>query len=316
MTPDPAAPRRRLARVARLVALAAVVVFASLFVVREREPIAAGFAGLRWELVAAAGALVVVGLAASAASWRAVLAGLGSRVPARAAARIFFLAQLGKYVPGSVWPVVAQTEMSREYHVPRARSASAALAHLLVGTVCGVVAAAVALATSSADALATYWWTIPVGVVGAAMLVPAVLNRVLGLAFRVLRRPAPEPVGGRDLLVACAWALVVWVAFGTHLWLLLLAHGLTPTPSLWLLATGAYALAWVVGFVVVVLPAGAGAREAALVLALGATVGAGDALALALVSRVLMLGGDVVLAGVAVAAARRGRQEHPLAPAP
>lgn len=312
---DPAVRRRRLGLAVRVVALAAVALFATMFVVRERHSIAAGFAGLRWDLVAASGALVLVGLAGSAASWRAVLAGLGSPVPPLAAGRIFFLAQLGKYVPGSIWPVVAQAEMSRAHHVPRSRSASAALAHLLIGTVCGVVVAAATLATSSADALATYWWTVPVGVAGAVVLVPAVLNRVLRLAFRVLRRPAPEPVGGRDLLVSCAWALVMWVAFGTHLWLLLVAHGQTPSPSVWLLATGAYALAWIVGFLVVVLPAGAGAREAALVLALGATVDAGDALALALVSRVLMLAGDVLLAGAAVVAAR-GRQVVPDAPAP
>src|ERR1700722_20036880 len=35
--------------------------------------------------------------------WRSLLAGLGSPIPATTAGRIFFIGQLGKYIPGSVW---------------------------------------------------------------------------------------------------------------------------------------------------------------------------------------------------------------------
>jgi len=61
---------------------------------------------------------------------------------------------------------------------------------------------------------------------------------------------------------------------------------------------GAFALAWVVGFLVVIAPAGAGPREAALVLALAPVMDAPDALVLALVSRVLMMAGDGLVAAV------------------
>src|ERR1700744_5457357 len=61
-------------------------------------------------LVTAAGALVCVLAAMMCAmqSWRALLASLGSPLPLRAAARVMFVGQLGKYVPGSIWPVLAQ----------------------------------------------------------------------------------------------------------------------------------------------------------------------------------------------------------------
>jgi hypothetical protein len=36
-------------------------------------------------------------------------------------ARILFLGQLGKYLPGSVWPVLAQMELGKTYRVPRHR---------------------------------------------------------------------------------------------------------------------------------------------------------------------------------------------------
>jgi glycosyltransferase 2 family protein len=61
----------------------------------------------------------------------------------------------------------------------------------------------------------------------------------------------------------------------------------------------------------VFLPAGAGAREAALVLVLGPAIGNGNALALALVSRVLLIAGDLVTVGVAVVSARLYARHRP-----
>ena len=65
---------------------------------------------------------------------------------------------------------------------------------------------------------------------------------------------------------------------------------------------GAYALAWTAGLLVVVAPAGAGVREVALVAALAPVLDRGAGLAVAVLSRVLMTGGDLAwgLAGAAL----------------
>lgn len=315
-------PSRRLRSTLKIVALLVVLAFVVAFVAREWDDVRVGLRQL--DALSLAGSLVavLVGLVGAMMSWRAVLLGLGSRLPVPAAARVFFLGQLGKYVPGSVWPVVAQAELSQEYGVPRARAGIASLAQMLVGLVVGVVVAGVALATSSPEALARYWWLLPVAAAGAVVLVPRVFTRLCALAARLARRPAPEPVGGRTLLAAAAWGVVMWIAFGLHLYLLVRAGAVgTASPAtLFLASTGGYALAWVVGFVIVFLPAGAGAREAALVLALTPVLPGADALAFALVSRFLMLAGDGLTAGVAVLAARRhgsaGRLRAPAGSSP
>ena len=288
----------------RAVALVVVVAFAVYFVVANWTAIRQAVRGLDPWLAVASLTVAVVGLAGSTLSWRAILGGLGSTLPLRAGARIYFLGQLGKYVPGSVWPVLAQAEMSREHGVPRSRAAFAAAAQLAVSLASGVAVSAIALALSSRATLVAYWWLIPVAVAVAATLVPPVFNRVVALAMRLGRRPPAEPVTGRALASSTAWCVVMWAAFGTHAWLLALALG---RDAPWLLATGAYALAWSVGFVIVFLPAGAGAREAALTLALSSALPREAALALALVSRVLMLVADFACAGVAALAVRRRR---------
>jgi uncharacterized membrane protein YbhN (UPF0104 family) len=98
-----------------------------------------------------------------------------------------------------------------------------------------------------------------------------------------------------------------------HLWLLLLPHGEGGGREL-LLATGAYALAWTAGLLFVVAPAGAGVRELALVAALAPVLASPAALAVAVLSRVLMTLGDLVWAGVAAAVRPRNGASAPKVP--
>ena len=55
----------------------------------------------------------------------------------------------------------------------------------------------------------------------------------------------------------------MWLLLGVHAWILL--RQIVPGSSIsWPLATGVFALAWLVGFLVVLAPAGAGVREVAI----------------------------------------------------
>lgn len=288
---------------AKWVALGVVASFAVAYLVGRWPQIVDGFARMSPAHLVLGVLTCMVGLWCSSMSWRAVLSGLGSPLPVPAASRVYFLGQLGKYVPGSIWPIVAQAELSSEYGVPRTRAAVATLTQMLVSVVVGGITATIGLLVAAPGALTTYWWLLPVVLAGAASLAPAVFGRLLRLVGRVLRRPVHEVADGRGMLISAAWSAAMWLAFGVHLWLLLGGPG-RGGASLLVTSTGAYALAWVVGFLVVVLPAGAGAREGALVLVLTPGVAEGDALAVALVSRVVMLVGDVALAGGAVLMAR------------
>lgn len=307
----PAAPRARWRRLARAAALVVVLAFVVVFVVQEWDAFVEGVRRLDAASVVGAVLAILVGLGCAMLSWRAVLAGLGSRLPVPAAARVYFLGQLGKYVPGSVWPIVAQAELSREYGVPRARAGFASVTQMLVGLVVGVCVAGSTLALASSEALADYWWLLLVALAGVAVLVPPVFNRLVALAMRLTRRAPAGQVSGRAILASALWCVGMWAAFGVHVWLLASAIGAAPE-NLLLLSTGGYALAWVVGFVIVFLPAGAGAREAALVLALAPVLPREDALVVAIVSRVLMLVGDGVSAGAAILAEKVHARRAPM----
>jgi hypothetical protein len=253
----------------------------------------------------AAGSLaaVLVGLLASALVWRALLADLGTRLGLRAALHVFFLGQLGKYVPGSVFAVAAQMELGRTHGAPRSRVGTASLLFLAVLVDAGLLAACVALPLTSPDALRAYAWVLLVLPLGLIALAPPVLTRLVGLLLRALRRaPLERALSARGVGAAVGWALVMWVAYGVHLWLLLRPQDPPAGTSLLLLGVGAYALAWTAGFLFVVAPAGAGVRELALVVALAPVLDRAGALAVAVLSRVLMTLGDLVWAAVGAAA--------------
>jgi uncharacterized membrane protein YbhN (UPF0104 family) len=252
-----------------------------------------------------AGALVAIlaALLAAMQEWRVLLGALGSPLPARPAARIMFIGQLGKYLPGSIWPVLAQMELGNEYQVPRHRSASAVVLTMLLTTLTGLLTALIALPFVAGS---TNWvWALLAAPALLVLLIPRVLNAALNRVLRLAKRPPLEvELTGRAIAGALAWSFVSWLCYGVQIWVLTLALGGPPGKS-FLLALGGFAFAWTLGFLFVIAPAGAGVRDVLLALTLGLVIGHGAALAIALLSRILATVADLVTAGVAAAFTRR-----------
>lgn len=259
--------------------------------------------------VLAAFAVALGYVLATMASWRAVLSDLGSAVPLGPAARMFLLSQLGKYLPGGVWNLVAAAEIGADLRIPRRRSVTVMAVALLVSIVTGLLVAVVAVAFGPSGVRSTYGAALLALPLLAALLAPPVLNRLLGFLLRRLGRPPLEhPVSAAGVARASAWSLLAWLLAGLHVHLLVTALGADATVATAALATGAYALAWTVGFLVVVVPAGVGVREAVLGLALADQLSGGAVVIAVIASRMLLTVADLAL-GLAAAARRRHRAD-------
>jgi uncharacterized membrane protein YbhN (UPF0104 family) len=264
---------------------------------RQWNDVGSALAGIG--VLAAAGALLSVLLATLAAVqiWRLMLGALGSPLPGPLAARIVFIGQLGKYVPGSVWPVLTQMELSSAHGVPRHRSATASMLSALVAVPCGLLTALVTLPLVAGSG--PYPWAFLAAPFLLACLHPKVLNSALRRLFRLTRRPPlDQPLTVRTVVICLAWSAGSWVCYGLQIWLLAVRLG-APRGQGMLLAVGAFSFAWSVGFLAVFVPAGAGVREVLLVALLAPAVGVGAATAVALVSRMLTTAGDLLTAGAA-----------------
>jgi glycosyltransferase 2 family protein len=254
-------------------------------------------AAMSWTAAAASFLPGIAALVVWMLGWRVFLAGLGSPLPLPAAARVTFIAGLGKYVPGKVWTLVAQVELGKKHDVPRIRSVSAMALGIATSIACGLAVAAATLPLTSPAATAQYWWLFPLAPLLLAALHPRVVTFALNLALRIIRRPPLErPVSMVTTLRAVGWTLLGWMFFGVHTWLLAVAAGGSGR-GLVFLSTGAFALSFAVGFLVFIAPGGIGAREAALVVTLAPVLPAGAPLIVAIVSRVVLTLADLALAG-------------------
>lgn len=295
-------------RVAFVLAAAALGGYA---VADQWSEVRTGFADFGVGAIIGSFALILLALVAALLVWRSLLTAAGSRVPLASASRIYYVGQIGKYLPGAVWPVLAQMELGQAQRIPRRRSATVAVVTMLVSLAAGLLTAAVAtVAGLTGSATGGYDWAflaVPVLLVG---LHPRVLNPVIDRLLRLARRPPQEePLTVRAIGAATLWSVGYWVLNGASVWLLVQRLGPSDGRA-FLLATGGFAFAWCAGFLVVLAPAGAGVREVVLVAALSPVLSVGKATAVALASRLLTTVADLLSAGLA---AWFGRKRAPSA---
>ena len=287
----------------------AALVAAVIAVVSSWDDVSEALGRTEPRLLAVSVIVAPVYLGATMLAWRGVLSNLGSRLSHRDAFVVLFVSQLGKYLPGSVWNVVAAAEMGADRQVPRRRSLAAMGVAMLFGLASGTALGLLGLALAPAEARDRFWVALIAIPVLAALVVPAVTNRIAAVTLKVLRRPPLEHgLTTRGAAVALGWSVLGWLVAGLHVWLLALATGLEPTLSTYLLCVGGYALAWAVGFLALPLPAGVGAREVVLLAVLSRTLDPGSVLIVVLLSRVVLTVADVALAGGAAALNLRARR--------
>ncbi|GHJ39695.1 lysylphosphatidylglycerol synthase domain-containing protein [Streptomyces sp. TS71-3] len=266
------------------------------------------FSGRRATAVLACAVLVkAVGQLAGWGSWRVGLAGLGSPLPAGQSARIYFLALLGKYVPGPVWGVLAYVRLGGAAGVRAGRMVTAYLLNTVVvlltaavtGLLCapGLGAGAAWLLAASPLALLVLWR-------------PRLLLGLLAAAARLLRREPPAgELSERGVRGAIGLETLCWAVSGLHLWLIAVLLG-APAGRALPVCVGAFALATVAGALTLVVPDGAGTRELVLLGALSTVLPWAEAGAAALASRVCCTAAELLGAGgvLALTGRRKDRQ--------
>jgi uncharacterized membrane protein YbhN (UPF0104 family) len=254
-------------------------------------------------LLAGAAGLVIL-----AANWHRLLAAVDRSYSWLNVAAWFFAGELGKYVPGGIWPVVGRGELARRGGVSRSLSYTTTLlsmALMCAGAMlaCGVLAPFVLFDGKHVGAEMLLLIGIPIAVVCSH---PAVTGPVLVFLQRVSRgRVRLEPLPFRVMLALIGRATLAWVLIGGASVAVAHALGYAQNPSR--VAFAAIA-AWIVGFLLIPVPAGMGVRE--LVFAAVCGLDSGPAVAVAGVARLLLLITDGVggVAGLLFVGSQTGRK--------
>lgn len=239
--------------------------------------------------------------------WQTVLRGFGAAMSTIPAARLFYVSQLGKYLPGAVWPILLQTEGARVRRIPARIILVGNLTTLVISCGVGLALGSLLLPAQGTEVFRRYWWTLLALSVLVLLLRPRTLALVVNTVFRFFGRPMlAQPLSGHALARAAGWSCGAWVCLGAHVAVLCAALGAGGFRE-FLVCLGGVGLAISAGVLFVPAPAGSGAREVILLLALMAIVPRGEALAVVVTSRVLTLGADLSLAAIAVLLTRGQR---------
>jgi len=267
---------------------------------------------VRWGWLALSGLVFMAGYFVSALVWHLSLAVFETSPGIIKSLEITVLSQLPKYLPGGIWAVVGQIELTGRSGVRRSVAAAAA-GLMSAGLVLSGLVFGLATAISTSVLARGQLAAAAAVVVAAGVLVhPAVFSRAVKLSFRLFRRQAPQmSLKTADTARLLAAAVLYWPVAGLGLYLM--AAALTPLrPGDIPVFVGAYALSWTIGYVAVFAPGGIGVREGILVLLLSGVTGLPAAVLISLVQRVWLTLIELLFAGgwLAFGAAMRARDRR------
>jgi hypothetical protein len=257
--------RRKLFVALQLAFAVAVVWFAAVRIVRQWGDVRAqGFGfSLQWGPVLLSALLVLGAYALLIETWRRMVRGWGSRLDVGDAARIWFVSNLGRYIPGKVAQIAAMGVLAERTGVAAGVAATSAILVNLISLVAGAGVVALTAAGLVPDPVLLLAGALALGaaIVAAPRLIPG-LARAAG---RLLGRPIDLPrLTTRPIWIAAAASATAWLIYGVAF--RLFAEGVAPSASgplaSWVAAfTGSY----LIGYVTLPAPGGLLVRESALI---------------------------------------------------
>ncbi|MFH1679066.1 MAG: lysylphosphatidylglycerol synthase domain-containing protein [Candidatus Eisenbacteria bacterium] len=257
--------------------------------------------------IAASFAVLAVYFPLVAWIWARIVASLGERLPFRQACRVWFLSQMGKYVPGKIWYAMGRLYLSREAGLGLVPASASTLLEILlvILAACGVFLLSLPVWPShpGKDLL-----LIPAALAAVALLVhPAVFGFLLRAGARVLgREPVRYGLTWRGLAATAAAYAATWLLYGAGIDFLLRgirlegveAEMTIGAPARILFFSGSAAIAWSIGFLSLFAPGGLGVREASLAYFLSMHLAQPMPVLLALVARIWIVIGELASAAI------------------
>jgi hypothetical protein len=239
-----------------------------------------------WWLVIGSAGWVAASYIVLIETWRQIVVAWGGHLSWPTAARIWFISNLGRYVPGKVWQIGAMGALAQEAGVSSVAAIGSALVVNLVNLFAGLLVVAVAgsrLVTGYGPAFVIALVAFCVLVIGSPWVLPPLARLANKLTGRNIPIPAIPPLA---IIFAVAGCSLAWNLYGIafHDLTVALFGGAAGRPTYY---TAVFTLSYLVGYIFLFAPGGIGVRESSLVALLAAAgleTGA-QATALAIASR-------------------------------
>ena len=235
---------------------------------------------------------LILGLAAMTSIgwiWVTMIVARSHNVRHRNAMSWYFTGQLGKYVPGGIWPIVGRAELAVRNGIPRLDAYASTGLSLVTTYAAAVVTIGIGAAATTGHRLIAILIAIALMAAYASFSQPSLRAVLIRVASRISSSASsltdPKRLARLTVLHIPAWILmslstsVTATAFGANIGI---------ADMLFITTTS-----WLAGFVVVGVPGGIGVREAVFTSLAGGIIGTPMAISLALMSRVVFIAVDL-----------------------
>lgn len=228
----------------------------------------------RWGMIVLSAVVVLAAYAVNIETWRRIVRAWGERVSFLDGARIYFVANLVRYVPwNQVFQVAAYAELSRRRRVSPVAATGAAVINTIVNIATGFVIAIV-VGFGARDTLlaghAGFSLMLAALLIAGLLVLPFVLPHLVSVARRVTGRALVlGDLPHRAIYVSLAGNVVYWLLSGLA-YQLLVAGVLGQASGSAADYIAVWAAAYVGGYLALALPAGVGVREGVQTTALPA----------------------------------------------
>jgi glycosyltransferase 2 family protein len=227
-----------------------------------------------WTLIIASGIVVLATYGLLIETWRRILGAWGSSLTFRDAARIWFVSNLGRYLPAKqVWIVGAMSTMAEDAGVNAVAAAGSAVLNTIVNIATGFLVALIA-GWRSFDTLSKGNTTIGIALLvvalGGVLLLPTAMPYLLAIARRVTGRAFDlGPIPARAIAISLVGNIIAWLMYGAA-FELFVRGVIGSAPGTFADYVTAYAWPYILGYLAILVPGGIGVRDTALAVALAA----------------------------------------------
>jgi hypothetical protein len=212
-----------------------------------------------------------------------LISGFGHRLSVPAAFRIFYLSNLGRYIPGKIWQLFGILYLAKKKGISAEQAGASFMLVQLFAIPASFLVFAIAaqieprlLVEKVAVLGDVSSWFITVGMVLVCAAIVLYPQLFLGVGNRILARIGRPTVDFRlDKKVAlgifCGYG-IGWICYGTAFWLFV--RSVTPGDALsFTAAVGVFNAAYQIGYLVLFAPGGFGPREVVMGLLLAPFLG-------------------------------------------
>jgi len=243
--------------------------------------------------------LTIIAIGLQMMIWARLMGGLGGQLSWRQTVKGYTLSFLPRYIPGSIWGYLSRSEWLYQNH-----QIDYAISYV------GSLLEALALIIAGGLVIGSYYASISPGLT-RAILISGVLSSPL-LSWLIIKKGIKDMarwplikkmpieqvslrISFEEWLVILLFCSMLWSCYGVSILLILRALNISSSVGDILTSSAVFSIAWLTGFLALLLPAGLGLRELTLsklmVIYLGLLEG--PAALVSIISRLLMAGGEL-----------------------